>query len=85
MVINGANVSVDLAHFNQVLEKHFLGKGIEINYLNNHSLMALQGPKAAELLQSFISEDLSKVYFMNSFQSQINDYPVWISRAGYTG
>lgn len=53
------------------------------------TLLAIQGPEAANILQKFTKEDLSKLYFGNSQFARIAGIdlsePVHIARAGYTG
>lgn len=52
------------------------------------TLLAVQGPKAAEILQKFTNDDLSKIYFGQSkyitLKSPINGV-VHLARGGYTG
>ncbi|CAN3376409.1 hypothetical protein DIURU_004303 [Diutina rugosa] len=53
------------------------------------TLLAIQGPKAAEVLQQFTQEDLTKLFFGNSVFAKVagikSNEPVHIARAGYTG
>ncbi|KAG7194928.1 Aminomethyltransferase, mitochondrial [Scheffersomyces spartinae] len=52
------------------------------------TLLAIQGPKAAELLQKFTNEDLSKIYFGQAKYlklSPFGDSPIHLARSGYTG
>lgn len=62
------------------------------NFSNlNHSpfestLLAIQGPKAHEILQKFTNEDLSKLYFGSSVFAKVSGIDdVHIARSGYTG
>lgn len=48
------------------------------------SLLALQGPKAAEVMRRFCPEACEMV-FMQHGRFDISGVPVWISRSGYTG
>lgn len=51
------------------------------------TLLAIQGPKASEILQKYTTENLSKITFGNvKFLSLSNiDQQIHLSRAGYTG
>ncbi|KAF2900624.1 hypothetical protein ILUMI_05563 [Ignelater luminosus] len=50
------------------------------------SLLALQGPKAAEVLQKLTDVDLSKLYFMTSVPCSVAGVTACrITRCGYTG
>lgn len=53
-----------------------------------NTLIALQGPTAAKVLQTFTNEDLSKIFFGNSKFIKIpgfNNTDVHLARGGYTG
>ncbi|MEM7342864.1 MAG: glycine cleavage system aminomethyltransferase GcvT [Chloroflexota bacterium] len=48
-------------------------------------MLALQGPKAIELLQSLTTNDMNDVPRFTAAHDHINDVPVIIGRTGYTG
>eukprot|EP00889_Picochlorum_renovo_P004420 jgi/Picre1/31450/NNA_006802.t1 len=58
------SVEKDLAHLNKHLQA-FTAKGgdVTMDVHDDRSLLALQGPEAAEVLQQHVKEDLSKLYF----------------------
>jgi aminomethyltransferase len=60
---------------------------VAIEYLNTQSLIALQGPKSALVLQRLVGGNLSNLSFMEaSFIPVPNiDETVLVSRCGYTG
>jgi aminomethyltransferase len=92
MVINGACVDKDMAHLKahemQAREKQ--GMDVRLERLLDRSLLALQGPKAMEVLQSFIDKstlNLEQMAFMNArviTLPKFSDY-LLVSRCGYTG
>lgn len=51
------------------------------------TLLAIQGPKAQEILQKYTTEDLSKIFFGHSkyIKLSTNSAPVHLARSGYTG
>ncbi len=53
--------------------------------LENQALLALQGPFAAEILASLITEGSASIPFMATAQVTISETPCQISRCGYTG
>ena len=53
--------------------------------LENQALLALQGPFAAEILASLITEGSASIPFMATAQVTIAKTPCQISRCGYTG
>ncbi|XP_055390113.1 aminomethyltransferase, mitochondrial [Condylostylus longicornis] len=70
--------------------RHFRarGKDVFIEFLtpSEQSLIALQGPKAAEGLQKFTKVDLKKLYFMNTTMCELFGVrDCRITRCGYTG
>lgn len=53
---------------------------------DKQSLLALQGPSSASVLQPLISVDLSKLYFMDSTTATVcGIFDCRINRCGYTG
>jgi aminomethyltransferase len=85
--MNAGNVDVDMKHFNDVLEKEFKGKDVRLQFLGDRALIAIQGPKAASMLQPLLKEDLKKVPFMSIFATTLQGLNVEtiICRCGYTG
>ncbi|KAL4425386.1 hypothetical protein ABPG75_009402 [Micractinium tetrahymenae] len=86
IVVNAGCRDKDLAHIGQHLEA-FKAKGGQVDMLlhDDRSLLALQGPEAAAVLQQFVKEDLDKVYFSNFRRLDIKGVPCWLTRTGYTG
>lgn len=82
MVVNGACKWDDIAH----LREH-LPDDIEINHMDEHALLALQGPKAFDALNRHVTGDypLDALVFMKGGKFEIAGVPAYISRSGYTG
>ncbi len=68
-------------------EENFKNKDVTIEYIEDRSLVALQGPKAASTLQNIVAGNLSNLSFMEAaFMAVPNiDENVLVSRCGYTG
>jgi aminomethyltransferase len=79
MVVNGACKWDDIAHF-----REFLPDEIEINYLDEQALLALQGPKAVDALERIVP-GVAALVFMQGGLFQWQGHELWISRSGYTG
>jgi len=83
LVVNGACKWDDIAH----LREH-LPDEITLTHFDDFALLALQGPKAGEVLESLIP-GTGALTFMTAglFEWAIDGETVhlWISRAGYTG
>ncbi|MDE1467609.1 glycine cleavage system aminomethyltransferase GcvT [Aurantiacibacter sp. D1-12] len=79
LVVNGACKWEDIAH----LREH-LDDSITLTHFDDFALLALQGPKAAEVLEGLVP-GVSELTFMTAGLFKFNDQHVWVSRAGYTG
>src|ERR1044072_3066294 len=64
--------------------KHRLPKGAVVDHMREQALLALQGPKAAEILELLVP-GVSELGFMQGAPFQACGHPAWISRSGYTG
>tara|TARA_B100001093_G_scaffold6923_1_gene6866 strand:- start:550 stop:1644 length:1095 start_codon:yes stop_codon:yes gene_type:complete len=79
IILNAACKNNDIKQISKYLNqshKHFLDSEL--------SLIALQGPKAAEILEKLIPT-VSKLKFMNGNNFLFNGTKVYITRSGYTG
>src|SRR5687767_6636787 len=82
MVVNASNREKDLAHIKAHAEK-FACQVADIS--DDISLLALQGPKAEEILRPFVDIDLSAIkYYWHSW-GHVSGMHALISRTGYTG
>jgi len=79
VVVNGATKHGDIAY----MEKNFPG-GVVIDYMKEQALLALQGPRAAEVLETIIP-GVSDLSFMQGGPFNWQGRSLWISRSGYTG
>lgn len=63
------------------------GKSVNLEFLDplEQSLVALQGPTAASVLQTIVDCNLANLKFMNCVNTEILRNPVRITRCGYTG
>lgn len=82
MVVNGAVKYEDIGH----LREH-LPDAITINHLDDRALLALQGPKAFDVLKRHTTGKwpLDALVFMKGGQFEIAGVEAYISRSGYTG
>ncbi|MFD3005098.1 glycine cleavage system aminomethyltransferase GcvT [Thermus tengchongensis] len=82
MVVNAANIAKDWAH----LKKLSQGFAVELADISEETaLLALQGPKAASLLQGLTDTDLSQKRKNDVFTAQVAGRPARLARTGYTG
>ena len=86
LVVNAGCRVKDDKHMREQLEIFkSKGKQAEVTWLEGRSLIALQGPKAIDVINKVGSKDLSKLPFLKSTEIEIDGIKVWISRSGYTG
>lgn len=82
LVVNASNIEKD---WNWIQSKNSMGATMR-NLSDDYSLLAIQGPKAVEAMQSLTSHDLSAINFYNFI---VDDFAgiehVIISATGYTG
>ncbi len=82
LVVNASNIEKD---WNWIVSKNDVGATMR-NLSDDYSLLAIQGPKAIEAMQSLTSHDLAAINFYNFV---VGDFAgiehVIISATGYTG
>ena len=79
MVVNGACKWDDIAHI-----REHLPDDITLTHFDDFALLALQGPKAAEVLETLVP-GTGALVFMTAGLFQWEGSNIWVSRAGYTG
>ncbi|WP_291426859.1 glycine cleavage system aminomethyltransferase GcvT [Deinococcus sp.] len=82
MVVNASNIDKDWAHLNA------LSSGYDVKLANESdqwALLAVQGPKAAAMLQPFSDTDLSAKKKNAYFPAHLFGLEVRLARTGYTG
>jgi aminomethyltransferase len=86
VVSNAGCAEKDLAHIREQLQQFKQNGGdVDFEILDHVSLVALQGPSAAVVLESLVGKDLSKFAFMSGKFMDIKGIPCYVSRCGYTG
>jgi len=82
MVVNAANIEKDWAHL------HGLTAGFEVGLENaseSFALLAVQGPRAAQILQSLSEVDLLSRKKNDTFMAKLAGRWARLARTGYTG
>ena len=82
MVVNGSNKDKDLAHIQQYLGK--FDATLE-DVSDAIGLLAVQGPKAQEILQPLVDKPLDDIKYYWFAETTVAGIPMTISRTGYTG
>ena len=79
LVVNAACKQADIAHLRQ-----HIGSAVGVEPMPDHALLALQGPKAAAVLQR-LAPSLASLVFMSGARSNIAGIDCFATRSGYTG
>ena len=79
LVVNAACKENDLHHL-----KEMIGSDCNVDFIEDVALLALQGPKAVEVLAEY-DHSISKMMFMTAKYSFINGTNCLVTRSGYTG
>jgi aminomethyltransferase len=79
LVVNGATRIDDIAHLREALPDD-----VTLNHMDDHALLALQGPKAAMVLER-LAPGVARLGFMTAGAFALLGESAWISRSGYTG
>ena len=88
VVTNAGRATEDKAHIEAKLQEwNAKNKGKEVKWetMDGWGLVALQGPKAAEVLQGMVELDLSTIKFGQGAHVDIDGARCHIARGGYTG
>jgi aminomethyltransferase len=79
VVVNGATKHEDIEDLRARLPRE-----IVVDHMKEQALLALQGPKAVEVLNGNVP-GVADLGFMQGAAFNVFGQPVWISRSGYTG
>ena len=79
IVVNGATKQGDIEQFEERLPR-----AVVVDHMKEQSLLALQGPRAAEVLER-LAPGVGELGFMQGGAFRLLGHPAWISRSGYTG
>ncbi|KAI8149101.1 aminomethyltransferase mitochondrial precursor [Fennellomyces sp. T-0311] len=86
VVSNAACADKDLAHIRKHLAE-FQNKGgdVDLQIIDDHSLIAIQGPSAAAALEQLVGKSLNDFGFMHGRFMDVAGIPCHVARSGYTG
>ncbi|MFT3781428.1 MAG: glycine cleavage system aminomethyltransferase GcvT [Nibricoccus sp.] len=82
LCINAGNIDKDLAWIRQHAAKFDV---TVTDRSADYALLAIQGPKAAAIVQSLTSADLSKIKYYHFDEGTVAGVACMLSRTGYTG
>lgn len=79
LVINAACKDADIAHLTSKL-----AGSCDIEIIEDHALLALQGPEAANVMSRY-APPARHLSFMSAAELHISDIPCFVTRSGYSG
>ncbi len=80
LVVNGATKWEDIGHL-----REFIDDDVTLTHMDEHALIALQGPNAATALNRVMRNVIDDMVFMESVTHEFGEWPLRITRSGYTG
>lgn len=83
--VNAANTDKDFAWMQQQLSASGLDEVSLADVSESYAQIALQGPRADEILAQLTEVDLNGINYYHFGQGRVADVPMLISRTGYTG
>ncbi|HHW15241.1 MAG TPA: glycine cleavage system aminomethyltransferase GcvT [Firmicutes bacterium] len=82
VVVNGANVAKDWAW----VTAQAPSAGVELRDGSEETaLLALQGPRAAEIMAGLVDQPLTELYYYRFLEGRVAGIPALLARTGYTG
>jgi len=86
MVVNAGCKDKDSVHIKAALDTFKKKKkDVTLEWIENNSLVAIQGPESEKILQKILPVDLSKIPFLNSIEVDVLGAKIFAQRSGYTG
>src|SRR5690606_14514216 len=82
LVVNASNIEKDV----EWMKRHATGNVVIEDRSDEYGLLALQGPKAQQVLQKLTAEPLDEIKFFRFKEDvDVSGHRVLVSRTGYTG
>ena len=83
LVVNASHVPVDYAHIAEHITP--AGDAVAVDASSRYALLAVQGPRALDVLQPLTGVDLSSLTYYWFAHGEVANVRATISRTGYTG
>ena len=83
LVINASNIDKDYAWIKREIKP--AGDAVAVNASNRYALVAIQGPRAQEILQTLTGVDLEAIPYYSFATGEVASVRATVSRTGYTG
>jgi aminomethyltransferase len=81
LVVNASNIEKDL----RWLQEQAPAQCTVTNRSDEYALIALQGPRAAQILRGLTAMDLPAIRYYHFAEGEVAGHPATVARTGYTG
>jgi aminomethyltransferase len=85
LCVNAANIDKDFSWLLDVQSRHNFSQLNLVNRSAEFAQLALQGPRAAEILAALTDADLAELKYYHFLEGRVAGMEMIISRTGYTG
>ncbi len=83
LVVNASHIATDYAHIAEHLKP--VGDVVAVDASSRYALIAIQGPKAIDVLQPLTGVDLASIKYYWFAHGEVASVRATVSRTGYTG
>ena len=83
LVVNAANITKDFSWIRDGIDG--VGDAVAVNTSSRYALIAVQGPRALEIVQPLTEVDLASIGYYRFATGEVANVRSTISRTGYTG
>jgi aminomethyltransferase len=83
LVVNASHIADDHAHITRQIDG--LGDAVAFDASSRYALIAIQGPRALEILQTLTGVNLASIRYYGFANGEVASVRATISRTGYTG
>ena len=83
LVVNASSIAKDFAHIRAGIQE--VGDAFAVNTSSRYALIAVQGPRALEIVQPLTEVDLAGIGYYRFETGEVASQRSTISRTGYTG
>ena len=83
LIVNASHIADDYAHIAEHIKQ--AGHAVAVDASARYALLAVQGPKALDVLQTLTAVDLASIKYYWFAHGEVANVRATISRTGYTG
>ncbi|HEX4348691.1 MAG TPA: glycine cleavage system aminomethyltransferase GcvT [Vicinamibacterales bacterium] len=83
LIVNASHIAGDYAHIAEHIKP--AGDAVAVDASSRYALLAVQGPRALEVLQTLTAVDLASIKYYWFAHGEVANVRATISRTGYTG